>query len=153
MAPAHELWIRPRYERSHPGDTYDDLVRRASFSRYDAGRTGIDLIVVCDRSSHVAGIVTKTDVVVKVGRSPDVAYVAPLSAVMTRDVVFCRPQDSTDDVWSKMRSLELKNIPVVDGEFRPLGLLVARDVLQALLRETGRDSTLLRDYIMCVGYH
>lgn len=37
MAPAHELWIRPRYERSHPGDTYDDLVRRASFSRYDAG--------------------------------------------------------------------------------------------------------------------
>jgi len=115
--------------------------------------TGIDLIVVCDRSSHVAGIVTKTDVVVKVGRSPDVAYVAPLSAVMTRDVVFCRPQDSTDDVWSKMRSLELKNIPVVDGEFSPLGLLVARDVLQALLREAGHDGTLLRDYVMCVGYH
>jgi hypothetical protein len=37
IAPAHEDWIRQRYERVHRNDTYDDLVRRASFSRNDAG--------------------------------------------------------------------------------------------------------------------
>jgi hypothetical protein len=37
IAPAQEFWIRQQYARSHPEDTYDDLVRRASFSRHDAG--------------------------------------------------------------------------------------------------------------------
>lgn len=37
VAPACEAWIRQRYERIHPDDTYDDLLRRAPFSKHDAG--------------------------------------------------------------------------------------------------------------------
>ena len=71
---------------------------------------------------------------------------------MMRDVVTCRPGDWLDDIWSIMKSQELKNIPVVDQDFRPIGVLNARDALQALLKEVKDEETLLRDYVMCVGY-
>lgn len=116
-------------------------------------RPGTDLVVVCDRSGRLAGIITKTDVVAQVGHCQGASCVAPLSSAMTTEVVFCRPKDPTAEVWSKMKSLELKNIPVVDEESRPIGLLTARDVLQVLLQETEYEEALLRDYVMCVGYH
>jgi arabinose-5-phosphate isomerase len=51
-----------------------------------------------------------------------------------------------------MNTRGLKNVPVVDQSARPLGLLNARDILQALLSETQSDENLLRDYVMGVGY-
>jgi hypothetical protein len=37
LHPETERWIRDRYGRIHPDDTFDDLKRRAAFSRQDAG--------------------------------------------------------------------------------------------------------------------
>jgi hypothetical protein len=37
IAPAREAWIRQRYERIHSDDTFEDLLRRAAFSKHDAG--------------------------------------------------------------------------------------------------------------------
>jgi signal-transduction protein with cAMP-binding, CBS, and nucleotidyltransferase domain len=116
-------------------------------------RKGTDLVVVCERSGRMAGILTKTDVVAQVSRCEGSNCVTPLSSVMTRNVVFCRPEDSSADVWSKMKPLELKNIPIVDVHSHPVGLLNARDVLQVLLQETEYEEALLRDYVMCVSYH
>jgi CBS domain-containing protein len=116
-------------------------------------RKGTDLVVVCQQSGRMAGILTKTDVVAQVSRCEGSSCVTLLSSVMTRNVVFCRPEDSSADVWSKMKSLELKNVPVVDARSYPVGLLNARDVLQVLLQETEYEEALLPDYVMCVGYH
>ena len=51
-----------------------------------------------------------------------------------------------------MRSRELKNMPVIDERSHPIGMLNPRDALQALLREVENEESLLRDYVMCVGY-
>lgn len=37
IAPARQAWIRQRYERIHPDDTFDDVLRRAAFSKHDVG--------------------------------------------------------------------------------------------------------------------
>ena len=74
------------------------------------------------------------------------------SAVMTRAVVLCRPDDRLNEVWSVMKERHLKNIPIVDQEVRPLGVLNVRDALEALLEEVEYEEVLLRDYVMCVGY-
>jgi hypothetical protein len=37
LRPDLEAWIRERYERIRPGDTFEDLKRRAPFDRQDAG--------------------------------------------------------------------------------------------------------------------
>lgn len=47
----------------------------------------------------------------------------------------------------------MKNVPITDLESRPMGVLNARDALEALLDEVENEESLLRDCVMCVGYH
>jgi hypothetical protein len=46
----------------------------------------------------------------------------------------------------------LQRIPVLDGNRKPVGIIYARDALQCLLGEVEGEETLLRDYVMNVGY-
>jgi CBS domain-containing protein len=74
------------------------------------------------------------------------------SLAMTRDVVVCRPGELLQDVWKRMKERKLKHIPVVDERSRPMGLLHARDVLEVLLEESEDEESILRDYVMGIGY-
>ena len=74
------------------------------------------------------------------------------SLAMTRDVVVCRPGERLQDVWKRMKKHKLKNIPVVDDDLRPMGVLHARDILQVLLKESEDEESMLRDYVMGIGY-
>lgn len=51
-----------------------------------------------------------------------------------------------------MKTRGLKNIPVVDADNKPLGVLNARDVLQNLWQEVQQEEDLLFNYVMNVGY-
>lgn len=114
--------------------------------------TGIDLVVVCSSAGTLAGVITKTDVVGQMSHCQGASCMMAASLVMTRDVVFCRAKDSLHDVWARMKERGLKNIPVVDQESRPLGVLHARDILQVLLTESEDEDSMLRDYVMGIGY-
>ena len=72
---------------------------------------------------------------------------------MTRKILTCHPSDSLKAVWSVMKTHGLKHIPVVDGAYRPIGLAIARDVLVLLIGDVEYEEHLLRDYVMCIGYH
>ncbi len=72
--------------------------------------------------------------------------------VMTRDVTYCRPTDSLPDVLSMMGKRGFVHIPVVDENFKPLGVVNARDALQALMADEKYEASLLRDYVMGIGY-
>lgn len=71
---------------------------------------------------------------------------------MTRDVISCRPGDVLHDIWSIMKERGLQRLPMVDQGGKPIGIVYARDALQRLLGESENDETLLRDYVMSVGY-
>jgi len=115
-------------------------------------RSGTDIVVVCDSAGHVAGVITKSDVVTQLGHCRGASCLIMASAVMAREVVMCHPEDWLFDAWSAMKRHRLKNMPIIDTEKHPLGILNARDVLQALLREVKDEEALLRDYVMNVGY-
>jgi CBS domain-containing protein len=74
------------------------------------------------------------------------------SLTMTRDVVVCRPDELLQEVWKRMKRRKLKNIPVVDKDSKPVGVLHARDILQVLLEESQDEEAILRDYVMGIGY-
>lgn len=115
-------------------------------------RTGTDLVIVCDSAGLLTGVITKSDIVEQISRCQGASCTTAAALVMTRDVVFCRPKDSLHDVWERMKKRSLKNVPVVDQDFRPLGLLHARDILQVLLNDSEYEESILRDYVMGVGY-
>ena len=113
---------------------------------------GTDLVIVCGSAGLVAGVITKTDIVGQMSRCQGACCTMAASMAMTRDIVVCRPDDFLEDVWKRMKERKLKNIPVVDQDSRPLGVLHARDILQVLLEESQDEESMLRDYVMGVGY-
>ena len=129
---------------------------KADASLIDAAKllsdTQISLVVVCAADGSMAGVITKTDVVRQIARGHDSSYAALVSAMMTKDVVHCRPDDLLHEVWSSMKERGFVHIPVIDQHFRPSGVVNARDALQALLGEAKNEESLLRDYVMGIGY-
>ena len=129
---------------------------KANASLVDAAKllsnTHISLLVVCSPEGSMSGVVTKTDVIRQIAQPQENTLSAPVSAIMTRDVVRCHPGDLLDDVWSSMKARGFVHIPVVDEESTPLGVINARDALQALLAEVKDEESLLRDYVMGIGY-
>jgi CBS domain-containing protein len=51
-----------------------------------------------------------------------------------------------------MRERGLQRVPVLDEGRRPLGIIYAREALQALLSEAENEEELLRDYVSGMGY-
>lgn len=113
---------------------------------------GCDMLVVCDAGGRLAGVLTKTDVVRQTGRCSGASCTAPVVEAMTRDVTAVAADGWLQDVWELMKTRGFKNIPVLDPDGRPLGVLNARDVLQTLLQEVREEETLLQDYVMNIGY-
>lgn len=112
-----------------------------------------DLVVACGPEGLLTGVITKTDVISQISQCQGCGCTVAISSVMTREVMVCRPGDWLNEVWSNMKARKLKNVPITDQDFRPLGVLNARDALQALMQEVEDEEALLRDYVMCVGYH
>ena len=111
-----------------------------------------DLVVVCDPNGLLSGVVTKSDIVAQISQCLGASCTTGLSSVMTRDVTSCRQKDWLHDIWGVMKERQLKNVPITDDASRPIGILNARDALQALMQEVEQEESLLRDYVMCVGY-
>jgi CBS domain-containing protein len=115
-------------------------------------RAGTDLVIVCDLAGRISGVISKTDVVEQITQCQGADCLTPRELVMTRDVILCEPTDLLHDVLTRMKARDLKHVPVVDTEFRPIGVLHARDILQALLSESENEDAMLRDYVMGIGY-
>ncbi len=111
-----------------------------------------DLVVVCNADERMVGVISKTDVVRQISQWRESEYATAASTVMTRTVVSFRPDDLLHDVWTTMKHRRLKNVPILDQDSRPIGVLNARDVLEALLEEVEHEEMLLRDYVMSIGH-
>ncbi|MGB3864369.1 MAG: CBS domain-containing protein [Xanthobacteraceae bacterium] len=111
-----------------------------------------NLVIVCDDSGKMVGVITKTDIVSRISHCTGCSCTMMASHVMTHEVVFCRPGDWLHEVWSIVKQRGLKNIPVVDRDTVPLGVLNARDMVRILLEDTEHEESLLRDYVMGIGY-
>ncbi len=114
--------------------------------------SGTDLVIVCDSDGILQGVVTKTDVVKQISVCQGATCMCPISSVMTRDVVLCRGSDRLEDVSESMKQRHLKNIPVVDADNRPIGVLTARVILRALLSDAKYEEAQLVDFVTGVGY-
>jgi predicted transcriptional regulator len=99
--------------------------------------------------------VTRTDVVRQISLflGEGCGCTVPVAMAMTRNVTYCCPGDLLQDVWSIMKERKLLHIPIVGKDFRPLGVINARDALLVLLETSEHEGALLREYIMGIGYH
>lgn len=113
----------------------------------------INIVVVCDADGSMAGVISKTDVVRRIGHCEGSACTTLATDLMTGTVRHCRPHQALGEVLTMMHTHGLVQIPVVDEAFKPVGVVDARDALRALLASEQYEESLLRDYVMGVGYH
>lgn len=111
-----------------------------------------NVVVVCDASGTMIGVITKTDVVARISQCEGASCTIPVAVMMTRDVVACRPEQPLSEVWTLLKGRRLKRLPVIDAGGKPLGVVSARQVMEGLLKEVEHEEELLRDYVMSVGY-
>jgi CBS domain-containing protein len=111
-----------------------------------------DLLVACNAEKRMTGVISKTDICRLFSQRPESDAATAASAAMTRTVVSCRPGDLLHDVWATMKERKLKDVPILDESSRPIGMLNARDLLEALLEEVEQEEFLLRDYVMSIGH-
>src|SRR3546814_3996890 len=80
----------------------------------------VNLIVVCDESGKMAGVITKTDIVGRISYCTGCSCTMAASQVMTQEVAFCRPSDWLHDVWSIIKQRNLKRSEEHTSELQSL---------------------------------
>jgi len=111
-----------------------------------------EMLVVCDGNGPMTGILTRSDVVRQIGVCTGASCTAPISHALTREIITASPKDDLKKAWQLMQDRRLKNLPVIDSDCRPLGVLNARDVLERLWDEVRHEEELLFNYVMNIGY-
>lgn len=85
-------------------------------------------IPVTDDDGRIVGIVTDRDICMATytsGRAPQAVRVAD---AMAKQVFSCHAQDSLEEAERLMSDKQIRRVPIVDGDNRPIGLLSINDL-------------------------
>lgn len=87
--------------------------------------------VLVTYAGRLCGVVTDRDIVVRaVAESRDTSL-TPLGDVCTADLTTVAPDDDTDTVARLMEEQAVRRLPVVDGRYRPIGIVSLGDLALA----------------------
>lgn len=130
---------------SHPAvtcplDSTADAPARLMWE-YDCG-----VIPLVDQDGRLAGVITDRDLcMAALTQNKPLAEIRSSSA-MARKVVSCHADDSIETVELLMRDSQIRRVPVIDNEGRPIGVFSMNDLarLAAHARKSGVDRELVQ---------
>ena len=106
----------------------------------------VGAMVVLDDKHDVAGIVSERDIVRIVAEQGADGLAQPISACMTRDVVFAAPSEAVDELMSRMTDRRIRHLPVCrDGKL--IGIVSIGDLVKRKIDETVAEAETLKAYI------
>lgn len=114
--------------------------------------TARQMVVIENQEKQMTGVVTRADVVRMIRNCQGSSCSTLCADIMTTDVHSCSPEHELHIVWACMHEKHLQSMPVVDDRNHPVGLVLARNVLERLLSETDHEEQLMKEYIMGIGY-
>ena len=104
------------------------------------------MVVVVEGDHGVAGIVSERDIVRVVAEHGADALTRPVSACMTRDVIFAQPNETVDSLMERMTDRRIRHLPVCVGD-RLVGIVSIGDLVKNKIAETVAEAEGLRAYI------
>ena len=96
--------------------------------------------------SRMEGILSERDIVRSLGERGAAVLTGPVSGVMTRRVVSCRPADTVASIMETMTTGKFRHLPVIDGGL-VVGLISIGDVVKWRVQEYEAEQEALRQYI------
>ena len=125
-----------------PGDPIAAVTRMLAERRIGAA-------LVVDGGAPV-GILSERDIVRGVAKQGGGVLQQPVSTLMTRDLVTCRPDDTVAHVMAVMSERRIRHLPVMDGG-RLIGLISIGDAVKARLDDAELEVESLRTYVAGIG--
>jgi CBS domain-containing protein len=105
----------------------------------------IGALLVMDKG-HMEGILSERDIVRVLGERGAQVLEEPVSAVMTRKVISCKPSDTVSAIMEMMTLGKFRHLPVIhDGNV--VGLISIGDIVKQRVQEYENEQEALRDYI------
>jgi len=95
---------------------------------------------------RIEGILSERDIVRVIGERGAAVLDEPVSAVMTRKVVCCRPIDTVAAIMEKMTAGKFRHLPVLEGG-ELVGLISIGDVVKWRVKEFENEQEALQNYI------
>ncbi|MEU3017526.1 CBS domain-containing protein [Nocardiopsis sp. NPDC007018] len=111
----------------------------------ELARHNIGAVVVAEDDTLV-GIVSERDVVRHLERRGPAVLSAPVSDIMTADVVTCTPEDTVEEVSERMTVRRFRHVPVT-SEGRLAGIVSIGDLVKSRVRVLEDDREQLEAYI------
>lgn len=115
-------------------------------------REGIGAVLVRQADGEMLGIVSERDIVHSVAEHGPDALNKSASDLMSRSVVTCGPDNSTEELMEQMLAERIRHVPVYRGDVL-LGIISIGDVVNGVLSELKWRETVLRDQLVtAVGW-
>jgi CBS domain-containing protein len=83
---------------------------------------------VVGEDGHLTGILTDRDICMAAYTRGQPLHEIPASAAMSKQVFSCSPQESIDAAERLMSKMQVRRVPVVDRDSRPIGVLSLNDL-------------------------
>lgn len=128
------------------GDVFSvapDITLSAACAELDTRRVGA--LIVCD-GDQVVGVISERDVVKAVAADGAAGLKKPVSAYMTREVVFAEPGETVAILMGRMTDRRIRHLPVLKDS-RLSGVISIGDVVKCQIAEATREAESLRTYI------
>jgi CBS domain-containing protein len=108
-----------------------------------AARIGV--VLVSNDGKTLDGIVSERDVAYGVAAHQAELHTLPVSALMTKNVITCSPDDTLMDVSKVMAERRIRHLPVADGS-EIAGVISIRDVVLHRVGEVHRLADLVKSH-------
>lgn len=109
-------------------------------------QNGIGGVVVSDSSLKILGIFTERDFVRVLSHFGEAGLAKPVQEVMTRDVISCREDSTTDQLMTTMTGGRFRHVPV-ENDGKLAGIISIGDVVKARIREVEKEAHEIKAYI------
>ena len=110
------------------------------------GERRIGAVLVLNMAERIEGILSERDIVRVLSERGAAVLDEPISNVMTRKVISCRPSDTVSAIMEMMTLGKFRHLPVLE-EDRVVGLISIGDIVKWRVREYENEQEALRDYI------
>jgi CBS domain-containing protein len=122
-----------------PGDTIAAVAALLTARKVGA-------MVVVEGEREVVGIVSERDIVRIVAEEGAAGLKRPVSACMTREVVFALPSETLDHLLARMTDRRIRHLPVC-VDHRLVGIISIGDLVKSKIAETVAEAEGLKAYI------
>ncbi len=106
---------------------YQRITEAASFM--DENRVGCLIVIADDDDETMVGVITERDILRWISNATPETYFQQVRAIMTRDIVSCKPGTPVSESLELMKQHHIRHMPVVE-KGKAVGMLSVRDLLE-----------------------